>query len=204
MDTTTNIIISNMYTNGSIQRDSGNGKANASTYITPDKDFKIVFYRESFPFQWTQPPGSRYKCHLIFYNNLDIELLHLILTEHQVFYLLYNLSECYLGSYNTTIGTGYYSANNIDCEYSIIVDFLRLHPQDNNQDYYHSIIDGEIFFLLIQEFSYSKQCMYNKLKIKLDWDSWIDFNDLLFFKFLIDIIDLPEYKEYYELIYDYV
>lgn len=192
MSSVENNILQNMYYNNSIDT----SKSSRISFITMDKDYRIDLYRESFINLYSPNKSCNYKCHIVFYDNyMGNELLHLILSEVDIFYLLFNFHNFYYdGAYDIPFGSGYHSTGNITNEYSILMSRqFQANPVD----------EDEISYMYIDEYNTIMQTNIHKLKIKFSEDSIIDFLDKLFFQFLIDIITFPEYNHYYKMIYDY-
>lgn len=205
MSTVENNVLYNMYGQGNVKDTDIN-----TTFISLDKDYIIRCYREKLNPRWVSDiyAGQNYKCHIIFYNNLNIELLHLIMSESEVFKILYNFNSYWPeGVYSIPLGSGYHSTTSLDNEYSFMLDFdyKEYHETQNKiSDQRERTVVNDKFYLFVHEYSSIHSQVINKFKIRFDEYKLIDFTDLLFFVFLIDIIDLPEYKSYYDTIYEYL
>ena len=153
-----NTFLLNLY-NANIMR-----KEEVARFKSKNKDYLIELTRE--PAQlWYTDTSFKFLCKLSFKNNLGIEVLKLVFNENDIYILIDNLNSFYnLKIDEITIPALISNGNS----YTFIFNKVN----DNNNSCIMRIIEND--------------CI-NRVTIEFDINSFLDFVDLMFFTFIVDI-----------------
>lgn len=136
---------------------------------TLNKDYNIEIERKDFRL-WSTNYSYRYLCKFYFKNNFGINILELTTCELDIFSLIDCMSQFYEDNLNDI--AIHFNAHNLNLE-QFIFKFTR--NGNNNIN------------LLISIYNPIYQIIINKLNIEFDEKKFLDFVDIMYFVFLIDI-----------------
>lgn len=148
---------------------------------TLNKDYIIEIERKDFKL-WCTDYSYKYLCKFYFKNNFGITTLELTTCEIDIFVLIDNMCQFYENNLNEI--TIHFNASNLNLE-----QFIFRFSRNENGNYN----------LLISIYNPVYQIMINKLNIEFSEKKFLDFVDIIYFVFLIDIEDFDQYS--YQNIY---
>lgn len=151
-------------------------------FTTLDKDYIIILERKNSKL-WYTDTSNKYLCIFNFYNNLNIHLFSLTLSEQDIFTFLDNVYSCII-------------------EFNVPELFIPINAKDDKLNLYNFSFDkikqkdnlglpleydNDFYYFRIFQYNTINKIQIERICIRFDMDSLIDFLDLIYFIFLIDI-----------------